>query len=455
MPESVKAVILVGGGSRGTRFRPLSLHTPKPLFPIAGIPMVQHHIQSLSQVEGMREILLIGFFDPQLFQPFINEINRELSQGKGQGQGQVVMVKYLREYESMGTGGGLFHFRDQILRGQPDAVLVLHADICSQFPLGPLMDFHRSKRESGNLVTVMGTRVGKEWAGRFGCIVADGEGQVLHYVEKPESFISDTISCGIYAMSPAIFAEMERVLREQREKSRPTSPVQQKQLGFESDNIGFAANPDFLRLEQDILRPLAGSGKMSVYVTDVYWRQIKSAASALPANQLYLQTPGNRGFSNIPTGVEIVGNVFIHQSAQAHPSAKIGPNVSIGPGVIVGKGVRIRDSIILDGVEIKPYACILHSIVGWGSKIGAWARIEGSAVPAGGENLTAQKICHSVPSATGGASGSVDNGEQSNVLDVTILGDNVFVAEGTVVRNCIVLPHKELKNARFSKQILM
>ena len=46
----------------------------------------------------------------------------------------------------------------------------------------------------------------------------------------------------------------------------------------------------------------------------------------------------------------------------------------------MGKGVRIKDSIILDNAEIKANSCILHSIIGWGSKIGTWARVEGTPI---------------------------------------------------------------------------
>lgn len=77
MPSTSKAVILVGGPSRGTRFRPLSLDTPKPLFPIAGFPMVWHHVQALSKVEGLREILLIGFYEASVFEPFIKDAMAE------------------------------------------------------------------------------------------------------------------------------------------------------------------------------------------------------------------------------------------------------------------------------------------------------------------------------------------------------------------------------------------
>jgi NDP-sugar pyrophosphorylase family protein len=74
----------------------------------------------------------------------------------------------------------------------------------------------------------------------------------------------------------------------------------------------------------------------------------------------------------------IIGDVFIHPSAQVHPTARIGPNVSVGPRAVIGAGVRIKESILLDNVEVKDYSCLLYAIVGWESKIGSWCRIEGT-----------------------------------------------------------------------------
>ena len=39
----------------------------------------------------------------------------------------------MREYQSLGTAGGLYHFRDSILKGNPDQIFVLHADIACTF----------------------------------------------------------------------------------------------------------------------------------------------------------------------------------------------------------------------------------------------------------------------------------------------------------------------------------
>lgn len=74
---SYKGVILVGGPSVGTRFRPLSMDLPKPLFPIAGNPMIYHPLQALAKVPGMKEILIIGFFDQSLFDRFLTEAQIE------------------------------------------------------------------------------------------------------------------------------------------------------------------------------------------------------------------------------------------------------------------------------------------------------------------------------------------------------------------------------------------
>lgn len=57
---------------------------------------------------------------------------------------------------------------------------------------------------------------------------------------------------------------------------------------------------------------------------------------------------------------------------------QLGPNVSIGPGVVVGRGVRIRESIILNDAFIGDRSLVLHSIVGRNSRIGTWARVEGT-----------------------------------------------------------------------------
>jgi mannose-1-phosphate guanylyltransferase len=74
-----KAIIIVGGPSRGTRFRPLSLDVPKPLFPVGGYPIIWHHLEALAKVKGLKEVLLIGFYEDNVFQKFIDNASVEFS----------------------------------------------------------------------------------------------------------------------------------------------------------------------------------------------------------------------------------------------------------------------------------------------------------------------------------------------------------------------------------------
>lgn len=56
-----------------------------------------------------------------------------------------INIRYLQEFVELGTAGGLYHFRDQIRRGNPEAFFVLNGDVCADFPLRQLYEFHKSK----------------------------------------------------------------------------------------------------------------------------------------------------------------------------------------------------------------------------------------------------------------------------------------------------------------------
>ena len=92
----IKAVILIAGPQKGTRFRPLSLDVPKPLFPVAGLPIVQHHIEACVKVPDIKEILILGFYPTNEMSGFVSEMNRKY---------ESVNIRYLQEYAALGTAG--------------------------------------------------------------------------------------------------------------------------------------------------------------------------------------------------------------------------------------------------------------------------------------------------------------------------------------------------------------
>jgi len=334
----------------------------------------------------------------------------------------------------LGTAGGLYHFRDAILKGKPDRFFVLNADVCCSFPLNDMLKMFEEKDAEA---IILGTRVSEDAASNFGCIVTDAHTRrVLHYVEKPESHISNLINCGVYLFSTeAIFPSIRSAIKKRSEAPRlvsyPSSENLESSYILEEDDDDMKKS-EVLRLEQDILRDLADSKQFYVYETKDFWRQIKTAGSAVPANALYLQKAFQSGSKEIskPSG-NIIPPVFIHPSAEVDPSAKLGPNVSIGPRAIVGPGVRVKESIVLEDAEIKHDACVLYSIIGWNSKIGAWARVEGTPTP-----------------VTSHSTSIVKNGLK--VQSITILGKECGVGDEVRVQNCVCLPYKTLKKVSVS-----
>lgn len=138
----------------------------------------------------------------------------------------------------------------------------------------------------------------------------------------------------------------------------------------------------------------------------------------------------------------LLGNVYIHPTAKVAPSAVLGPNVSIGKGVTVGEGVRLRESIVLHGATLQEHTCVLHSIVGWGSTVGRWARVEGTPNDPNPNDPRARMDSESLF-------------KDGKLLPaITILGCRVRIPAEVLILNSIVLPHKELSRS-FTNQIIL
>lgn len=395
------------------------MELPKPLFPVAGHPIIEHCFAAISKVPEIKEVFIVGYYDESVFRDFIKDASKDFPH---------ISVKYLREYQALGTAGGLYHFRDVILKGRPERFFVLNADVCCSFPLNEMLKLFEDKDAEA---VMLGTRVSNESATNFGCIVSDAHTKrVLHYVEKPESHISNLINCGVYLFStecifPAIRSAIKRRTERPRLLSYPSSEnLESSYYRGEEDET---EKTEVIRLEQDVLSDIADSKQFFVLETKDFWRQIKTAGSAVPANALYLMKAHQSGSEELaPPSANIIPPVYIHPTATVDPTAKLGPNVSIGPRSVIGAGVRVKESIVLEDCEIKHDACVLYTIVGWNSKIGCWARVEGTPTPI---NSHATSI--------------IKNGVK--VQSITILGKECGVGDEVRVQNCVCLPYKELK----------
>ncbi|GFY87096.1 ADP-glucose pyrophosphorylase family protein [Actinidia rufa] len=327
--EKVVAVIMVGGPTTGTEFRSVSFNTPKPLFPLAGHPMVHHPISACKRIPNLVQVFLIGFYEEREFALYVSSISNELR----------VPVRYLKEDKPHGSAGALYYFRDLIMEDAP---------------------------------------VSAESANSYGALVADPiTNELLHYTEKPETFVSDLVNCGVYVFTPGIFGAIQDVSI-QREDGANLRQVS----CFEALQSATRTLPtDFVRLDQDILSPLAGKKQLYTYETMDFWEQIKSPGMHLKCSGLYLAqfrltSPHLLTSGDGTKSATIVGDVYVHPSAKIHPTAKIGPDVSISANVRIAAGVRLLNCIIMDDVDIMENAVVMHAIVGWKSSLGKWSRVQ-------------------------------------------------------------------------------
>lgn len=76
----------------------------------------------------------------------------------------------------------------------------MNADICCSFPLEEMIAFHASK--SAAVATILSIPMERSQLQKYGCIAVHKEtNRVTHFVEKPETFISELVSCGMYFLS--------------------------------------------------------------------------------------------------------------------------------------------------------------------------------------------------------------------------------------------------------------
>lgn len=409
--EKVVAVILVAGPSTGTRFRPLSFNTPEPLFPLAGQPMVHHHISACKRIPNLVQVFLIGYYNEREFALYSSSVSNELK----------VPVRYLKEDKPHGSAGSLYYFRDKIMEESPSHIFLLNFDVCCNFPLPDMLEAHKGYGGIGTLLVI---NVSTESASQFGELVADPTSkEVLHYTEKPETFVSNLINCGVYVFTPKIFSVIQEVylLREDKAYIRHASSYESQQFAIRS------LPTDFVRLDQDILSPLAGKKQLYTYNTE-FWEQIKNPGMSIKCSDLYLAQFRSTSPHLLASGdgnrnATVVGDVYVHPSARVHPTAKIGPNVSISANARIAPGVRLKNCIVLDDVEIQENAVVVNAIVGWKSSLGRWSRVEA-------------------------------DGDYDTKLGITILGESVTVEDEVVVINSIVLPNKVL-NLSVQEEIIL
>lgn len=117
----MKAMILAAG--KGERMRPLTLSTPKPLLPVAGVPLIEYHLRALAAA-GFREVVINHAW-----------LGEQIEAALGDGQRWGVSIRYSAEGQPLETGGGIFQALP-LLGEEP--FLVVNGDIWTDYDFATL-----------------------------------------------------------------------------------------------------------------------------------------------------------------------------------------------------------------------------------------------------------------------------------------------------------------------------
>ena len=183
--------MLVGG--EGTRLRPLTLTTPKPLLPVANQVFLDRQLSWLA-AHGVDEVALSLGYLPDAFQARFPD-GRFVDDA-----GRVVHLVYAVEPVPLGTAGAV-----RFAAGHLDVderIVVCNGDVLTGLDLGALVAFHDDRDAEA---TIHLAQVGDPSA--FGVVPTFGDGEVKAFVEKPPPGCAPTdwINAGTYVLEPSIF----------------------------------------------------------------------------------------------------------------------------------------------------------------------------------------------------------------------------------------------------------
>jgi len=341
----MQALILAGG--KGTRLRPLTVYTPKPIVPVVNRPLLLYHIDVLKRA-GITDITLSLSYQPDKIEHLI-----------GHGTDQGVSIRYVTEPSPMGTAGA---YR-LAMGSSTEPTVVLNGDILTDMDISLVVEFHKAK---GSAATLALARV--KDPSKFGLVVVDEASRVNSFVEKPSgddlrTVDANTINAGVYILEPDVLHEIPEAANR----------------SFEYDIF-----PELL----DKRIPFYG------YVSeDQYWCDIGTPENYLAAHHAYLAGK-IKGFdmpeqdrSEVATRADVDKASVLGEGCIVKPGARV-VNSVIGAGVHVEEKARIENSVIWSHTRVAASAEIDNSVVGRSCHIGRNAVVGAGSVLGDKTSLT-------------------------------------------------------------------
>lgn len=324
----LKAVILVGG--QGTRLRPLTYNTPKPMVPVLNIPFLEHVIRNLKE-HNVTEIVLAQFYLPASMREYFSD-----------GSKLGVKLYYVMEESPMGTAGAVKNVEDFL----DTTFFVLNGDIFHNRDFTGMLKFHRRHRAKATLVLSP-----VEDPTIYGVVESDKRNRVKRFLEKPkaEDVTTNMINAGTYVLEPEI---LRRIPPDTR-----------------------------FSFEHDVFPQMLADGlPVYAYPTDNYWMDTGTPEKYLQLHRDLLSGK-HEGYSfekdvatsegcDIHSSVKFKGKVIIGANCKVDSGVKLTGPVVIGPGCTIGENAKITDSVVWHNTAIGQRAVVKSSIIADNCKIG-------------------------------------------------------------------------------------
>jgi mannose-1-phosphate guanylyltransferase len=316
----VQALVLAGG--EGTRLRPLTLTTPKPVMPLAGRPFLTFMLD-WAHGHGVDEVILsCGFMSAA-----VKRVLGDIYDG--------MRLRYVIEEQPLGTAGPVRLAHEQGLLDE--RLLVLNGDVLTDIDLTAELAEHE---RSGARVTLALYPVDE--TASYGVVPTDAQGRVEAFLEKtPGAVPTNRINAGAYVV--------EREVVESIPPGRSVS------------------------FEHDVFPELVGRGLQGFHAAG-YWIDIGTPQRYLAATWDLLS---GHPRSALPARDET--GSLVHESCLV-AGAHVGPQSVLGRHCSVSSDARVERSVLFDRVLVGPDAWVVESVLAEGVRVGARARVERGAM---------------------------------------------------------------------------
>ena len=338
----MKAIIMAGG--EGTRLRPLTLNTPKPMVRIMDKPMLEYILELLKQ-HGIVDINLTLMYLPHVISDYF-----------GNGSDYGVNLTYYKEETPLGTAGSV-KFASQEM---DEDFLVISGDCLTDIDLGAAIRFHEQEKA---LITIVLKKVEQPYS--YGIVVCDAQGRITRFMEKPapsETF-TNTANTGIYIVNKRALSYFEPGVFFDFSKDLFPLLLQNKErlMGYEASGYW------------------CDVGDLSAYYTchqDVLNKKVKvKLKGSLQDKEVILGTN-----ALLEIGTTINPPVYIGENTFVETGAEIGAYSVINANCVISAKAKVNGAVVDQGCFVGRNALLDQCLLGQGVKVKTGGKVDQGTV---------------------------------------------------------------------------